>query len=202
MSGYRPSSSFLSMASDPPTSLWTDIHVYGLVSWFWLNLDHYVSPGRGAPWLRGLPRIPQRGALLLHANSFYPSIHLSSLLPRPPPSISQCVLSLSILFFLPVKKTILSFSHVFPTHPPFITLPSFTIKNLFPLSSHISKSWITVNYLKKKIQLALFGNCPSKLELNSCSLSLCNLQQWQSAHVVLCIYRCSTLLHWYDNRWW
>lgn len=123
---HRPSSQWLQILPHLfKTVHWTDIHIYGLVSWFWLNLDHYLSLGRGAPWLRGLPRIPQRGALLLHANSLQhaKSIHLSSLLPRPPPSISQCVvIFVCSPLFTPVKKTILSFCHMFSPPIPLLSL--------------------------------------------------------------------------------
>lgn len=80
--------------------------------------------GKGAPWLRGLPRIPQWGALLLHASSFHLSIHLSSLLLLAPPSISQCVVIFVCSY--PCQDNIVLLSHVFPTHPPlhFTSLPS------------------------------------------------------------------------------
>lgn len=80
--------------------------------------------GKGAPWLRGLPRIPQWGAPLLHASSFHLSIHLSSLLLLAPPSISQCVVIFVCSY--PCQDNIVLLSHVFPTHPPlhFTSLPS------------------------------------------------------------------------------
>lgn len=105
----------------------------GLVSWFWLNLDHYLSLGRGAPWLRGLPRIPQRGALLLHANSFYPSIHPS--ISRPffcvvlLPSPSVCPFSC----FYPCQEDYIVLLSRFP--PP-IPLLSLCLPSQFKTSSH------------------------------------------------------------------
>lgn len=54
--------------------------------------------------------------------------------------------------------------------------------------------------LLKRILLALLWNCPSKWKLNSCSLSHCNLQQWQSAHFILHIHRCSMVLHGYNRE--
>lgn len=130
------------------------------------------QPVKGAPWLRGLPRIPQWGALLLHANSFHPSIHLSSLLSLPPPSISQCV----VIFvcpplFLPLSRRLYCLSVAcFPYPSPFMLL---YFPSQFETSSRLvmSANHRISQYIVK-----------APLHQNPCTVSTSNLQHHQTAH--------------------
>lgn len=111
------------------------------------------NSGMGAPWLRGLPRIPQQGALLLHANSFHPSIV---------PSFAASSFHFPVCGYLCsplVKKTILFFGHIFPHPSPFIFLllcrssqfETSPHSVLFQNRIHINY-WLTITLIQASIK--------------------------------------------------